>query len=126
MRIVVFIDEFDGIPLEELENFLAAVRELYQKYKRQEQKALHAVGLVGIRNITKLVVGGVSPFNIADQVKPPPFTPDKVRELYAQYTAETNQPFTEEAIQRVYEYTSGQTWLVNRLGNILTIGSASE
>jgi hypothetical protein len=52
---------------------------------------------VGIRNISQLVVGGVSPFNIADHVEIPPFTFKNVRDLYLQYTMETNQPFTDEA-----------------------------
>jgi hypothetical protein len=73
-RVVIFIDEFDGIPRADLENFLVSVRELYQAYKKLPHKALHSLGLVGIRNITKLIVGGVSPFNIADEVKLPPFT----------------------------------------------------
>ena len=73
-KIVIFIDEFDGIPENELENFLTTLRELYQKYKKRKDKALYSVGLVGIRNITKLIVGGVSPFNIADQVGLPPFS----------------------------------------------------
>lgn len=120
-KIVIFIDEFDGIPLTELENFLTALRELYQKYKEMKQKALYSIGLVGIRNITKLVVGGVSPFNIADQVDLPPFSLKNIRDLYAQYTKETNQPFTEEAVKKVHEETGGQTWLVNRLATILTI-----
>jgi hypothetical protein len=77
--------------------------------------------LIGIRNITKLTVGGVSPFNIADRVALPPFSLKNVRDLYAQYTAETNQPFTEEAVKKVHEETSGQPWLVNRLGGILTV-----
>jgi hypothetical protein len=34
---------------------------------------------------------------------------------------ETNQPFTEEAVNRIYEETRGQPWLVNRLGTILTV-----
>lgn len=65
-KIIIFIDEFDGIPMGELENFLTTLRDLYQKYKKNTNKALYSVGLVGIRNITKLIVGGVSPFNIAD------------------------------------------------------------
>ncbi len=73
-KIVIFIDEFDGIPRAELENFLTTLRELYQEYKESKDKALYSVGLVGIRNITKLIVGGVSPFNIADQVGLPPFS----------------------------------------------------
>jgi len=44
-----------------------------------------------------------------------------VSDLYAQYTAETNQPFTPAAIKKIHEKTGGQTWLVNRLGTILTV-----
>ncbi|MDQ1355627.1 MAG: hypothetical protein QG657_5937, partial [Acidobacteriota bacterium] len=120
-KIVIFIDEFDGIPLSELENFLHAVRGLYQDYKDIKQKALYSVGLIGIRNITKLVVGGVSPFNIADQVVLPRFSLKNVHDLYGQYTEETNQPFTGEAVKKIHEETAGQPWLVNRLGTILTL-----
>ncbi len=120
-KIVIFIDEFDGIPLDELENFLTTLRDLYLKYKAVKQKALYSVGLVGIRNVTKLIVGGVSPFNIADQIDMPPFSLKNVRDLFSQYTEETNQPFTEEAVKRIHGETAGQTWLVNRLGTILTL-----
>jgi hypothetical protein len=120
-KIVIFIDEFDGIPAGELGNFLTTLRDLYQEYKGVKHKALYSIGLVGIRNITKLIVGGVSPFNIADQVDLPPFSLKNVGDLYAQYTEETNQPFTREAVKRVYEETAGQPWLVNRLGAILTL-----
>ncbi|WDN88669.1 hypothetical protein BuS5_01637 [Desulfosarcina sp. BuS5] len=125
-KIVIFIDEFDGIPIGELENFLTTLRKLYQRYKKQIDKALYSVGLVGIRNITKLIVGGVSPFNIADQVKLPPFTLKNVRDLYNQYTEETNQPFTEEAVKKVFDETAGQPWLVNRIATILTINIKPE
>jgi hypothetical protein len=120
-KIVIFIDEFDGIPIKELKNFLTTLRELYIKYKKIKEKALYSIGLIGIRNITKLIVGGVSPFNIADQVDLPPFSLKNVRDLYSQYTEETNQPFTEEATRKVHEETAGQPWLVNRLGTILTV-----
>jgi hypothetical protein len=120
-KIVIFIDEFDGIAISELENFLNALRHLYQKYKPVEQKALYSIGLIGIRNITKLIVGGVSPFNIADHIEMPPFSLKNVRDLYAQYTEETNQSFTEESVKKVYEETGGQPWLVNRIGTILTV-----
>lgn len=125
-KIVIFIDEFDGIPRIELGNFLATLRDLYQKYKEVKQKALYSIALVGIRNITKLVVGGVSPFNIADQVHLPPFSLDNIRDLYSQYTAETNQPFTEAAVKRIHTETEGQTWLVNRLATILTVNIKPE
>jgi hypothetical protein len=125
-KIVIFIDEFDGIPLDELENFLTTLRRLYQKYKSQEQKALYSIGLIGIRNITKLIVGGVSPFNIADQVDFPSFSFKNVRDLFSQYTKETNQPFTEEAVKKIHEETEGQPWLINRLGTILTVDVKPE
>ena len=125
-KIVVFIDEFDGIPLSELENFLTTIRQLYIKYKKAEKKALYSIGLIGIRNITKLIVGGVSPFNIADQVDLPPFSLKNVYDLYSQYTRETNQPFTRDAVRKVHEETGGQPWLVNRLGTILTVDVKPE
>ncbi|CAN2041328.1 Protein containing ATPase domain, prokaryote [Candidatus Magnetomoraceae bacterium gMMP-15] len=129
-KIIIFIDEFDGIPRHELKNFLTSLRELYRKlyqeYKEQRDKALYSVGLVGIRNIAKLVVGGVSPFNIADQISLPSFSLNNIRELYRQYTEETGQPFTMEAVQKVYEESAGQPWLVNRLGTILTCKIKSE
>ncbi|MCD4805718.1 MAG: AAA-like domain-containing protein [Desulfobacterales bacterium] len=109
-----------------MENFLTTLRELYQRYKKQTAKALYSVGLIGIRNITRLIVGGVSPFNIADQIKLPPFTLKNVRDLYAQYTEETNQPFTEKAVKKVFNKTAGQPWLVNRLGTILTVDIKPE
>ncbi|HLP45613.1 MAG TPA: AAA-like domain-containing protein, partial [Candidatus Kapabacteria bacterium] len=120
-KIVIFIDEFDDILMSELENFLNALRAMYHDYKSAKQKAFYSVGLIGIRNITKLVVSRVSPYNIADHVDLPPFSLKNVRDLYAQYTAETNQPFTEEAVKKVYGETGGQPWLVNRLGTILTV-----
>ncbi|KPA14907.1 protein containing ATPase domain, prokaryote [Candidatus Magnetomorum sp. HK-1] len=119
-KIVIFIDEFDGIPLDEINNFLTTLRKLYQEYKAKKEKALYSVGLIGIRNITQLTVGGVSPFNIADYVELPPFNFINIRDLYNQYTQETNQQFTEKAVQKILEQTQGQPWLVNRLGNILT------
>ncbi|KPA14918.1 AAA ATPase [Candidatus Magnetomorum sp. HK-1] len=119
-KIAIFIDEFDGIPHIEIKNFLTTLRKLYQEYKDKKDKALYSVGLVGIRNITQLTVGGVSPFNIADHVELPSFTLTNTRDLYQQYTQETNQPFAEEAIQKIFEETQGQPWLVNRLGSILT------
>jgi len=119
-KIVIFIDEFDGIPIHEIKNFLTTLRKLYQDYKEETAKALYSVGLVGIRNITQLTVGGVSPFNIADHVEIPPFTLQNIRDLYLQYSLETNQPFTKEASKQIFEQTHGQPWLVNRLGSILT------
>ena len=125
-KIVIFIDEFDGIPLEEIENFLTTLRNLYKEYKEQKNKALYSVGLIGIRNFSKLTIGGVSPFNIADHVELPPFSLKNIHELFDQYTHESNQPFTKEAILEIFEHTQGQPWLVNCLGSIIIHQVKSE
>ena len=120
-KLVLLIDEFDSIPAGELTDFLATLRDLYLEYKEVKQKALYSVGLAGVRDITKSNVNGVSPYNISDRIDWPYFSLQNVRDLYSQYTEETNQPFTEAAVKKVYEETSGQPWLVNRLGTLLTV-----
>jgi len=120
-KIVIFIDEFDGIPELELANFLNTLREMYLGNKRVQTYLLHSIGLVGIRNFAQLnITGTISPFNIADQVRIPPFTLAEIENLYGQYTEETGQPFTPEACRRIHEETGGQPFLCNRLGQILT------
>jgi hypothetical protein len=120
-KIVIFIDEFDGIPPHELARFLNALREMYLGNKRSPTYALHSIGLVGIRNFAQLnIAGTISPFNIADQVRIPPFTLAEIENLFGQFTEETGQPFTPEACRRIHEETGGQPFLCNRLGQILT------
>ncbi|MCD6185106.1 MAG: hypothetical protein J7K84_04850 [Deltaproteobacteria bacterium] len=63
---------------------------------------------------------------IQDKAAKPPFTLKNIRDLYSQYTEETNQPFTEKAVKKVFDETAGQPWLVNRLGTILTINIKPE
>src|SRR5207245_4504504 len=43
------------------------------------------------------------------------FSQPEVGTLYRQHTDETGQPFTPEALVRVWELTEGQPWLVNAL-----------
>ena len=126
-KIVAFIDEFDAIPENELENFLNVLRDMYLENKQERSYALYSCGLVGVRNVAQLnVSGNVSPFNIADQVKVPPFTLAEAEDLYSQYTAETGQPFAPEACRRIHDETGGQPYLCNRIGQILTIDVKPE
>jgi hypothetical protein len=41
------------------------------------------------------------------------FTKEEITQLYKQHTDETGQVFEEDAIERVWEQTQGQPWLVN-------------
>jgi len=126
-KIIIFIDEFDGIPERELANFLNTLREIYLANKRIPTHAIHSISLVGVRNIAQLNISGkISPFNIADQVRIPPFTFAEIENLYGQYTEETGQPFTPEACRRIHEETGGQPFLCNRLGQILTYNVKPE
>jgi hypothetical protein len=56
--------------------------------------------------------------DVREQVGSLDFTPEQVRELYAQHTAETGQEFTGEAVERAVESTAGQPWLVNPLARL--------
>jgi len=126
-KIVIFIDEFDGIPEHELANFLNTLREMYLANKLGQGYSIYSIALVGIRNIAQLdIAGKISPFNIADQIKIPPFTLAEIENLYGQYTEETGQPFTSEACRRIHLETGGQPFLCNRLGQILTYNVKPE
>ena len=61
-------------------------------------------------------VAGGSAFNIkAESLRLGDFTEDEVRALLGQHTAETGQEFEAGAVQRIWELTAGQPWLVNAL-----------
>jgi hypothetical protein len=81
-----------------------------------------SVVLCGMQNIRdyKAASGGnpetlvsSSPFTIiVDSLRIADFTREQVAELYAQHTAEAGQEFEPAAIDRVFEYTQGQPWLL--------------
>ncbi|MEV4116178.1 hypothetical protein [Nonomuraea sp. NPDC049695] len=61
------------------------------------------------------------PFNIiADSLRLSDFTTDQIAELYDQHTQATGQEFTKDAVERVFELTQGQPWLVNALAHEIT------
>ncbi|MEU6715345.1 hypothetical protein ABZ897_28105 [Nonomuraea sp. NPDC046802] len=49
------------------------------------------------------------------------FTADQIPELYDQHTEATGQEFTKDAVNRVFDLTQGQPWLVNALAHEITI-----
>ena len=117
-RVVLLIDEFDGIPPTAVSDFLYALRQIYLS---DEMHCPHSVGIVGVKNIAQLDYdSSVSPFNIQDEFKLPNFTLAEVRELFGQYTAEVGQPFALEVLEAIHKQTAGQPFLVNRFGQILT------
>jgi hypothetical protein len=119
--IVLFIDEIDALQDEAL---VTVLRQLRDGYPRRPKGFPHSLALVGLRDVRdyKVAAGGQnrlgtsSPFNIKiESFTLANFSVTDVASLYGQHTADTGQVFTPAAIQRVYEITQGQPWLVNAL-----------
>ena len=117
-RVVIVIDEFDGIPQTVVSDFLYALRHIYLS---DEPRCPHSVGIIGVKSINQLNYDrSISPFNIQDEFNLPNFTLEQVRELLGQYTDEVGQAFAPEVIESIHKQTAGQPVLVNRFGQILT------
>ena len=117
-KVIIVIDEFDGIPQVALSDFLHTLRHIYIAGK---PRCPHSVSIVGVKSISQLNYDrSISPFNIQDEFHLPNFTIAEVRELLGQYTAEVGQAFAPEVITSIHKQTAGQPVLVNRLAQILT------
>jgi hypothetical protein len=118
-RIVVIIDEFDGIPQAAVSDFLYSLRRIYLSLT--QNRCPYSVGIVGVKSITQLNYDrSISPFNIQDEFRLPNFTAAQVRGLLQQYTNEVGQAFATEVIESIHKQTAGQPFLVNRMAQILT------
>ena len=118
-KLVLLIDEFDGIPRDAMSGFLHALRNIY--VHRSMRQCPYSVGIVGVKNITQLNLNrSISPFNIQDEFELPNFTLEQVRELLGQYTDEIGQPFAPGVSKSIHKQTCGQPVLVNRFAQILT------
>ena len=119
MKLVLVIDEFDGIPQAAVSGFLHALRHIY--VHGSGPRCLHSVALVGVKQITQLNLNrSISPFNIQDEFTLSNFTVEQVRELFSQWTDEVGQGFVPEVIENIHRQTAGQPFLVNRFGQLLT------
>ena len=117
-RVVLLIDEFDGIPQALVSDFLYALRHIYLS---DVLLCPHSVGSVGVKSIGQLDYDrSISPFNIQDELYLPNFTFEQIRELFGQYTTEVGQAFAPEVVKSIHKQTAGQPFLVNRAAQILT------
>ncbi|HAO20651.1 MAG TPA: hypothetical protein DCQ37_09390 [Desulfobacteraceae bacterium] len=121
--VVLFIDEFEGIPDSVLSELMHTFRKMYH---RKDYHVLHSVVLVGVSTIAELVVSSASPFNIVDELKISYFTDEEIREMIGQYVAESGQEFTKDVIRAIYENTKGQPGLVCGLCQYLTEEVATD
>ena len=118
-RVILIIDEFDGIPKEAVKAFLHSLRRIY--LTNPTDRCPYSVGIVGVKNIVQLNYDrSISPFNVQDEFFLPNFSLEQVNGLLCQYTEEIGQTFESEVIESIYKQSAGQPFLVNRLAQILT------
>ncbi|MBT2227953.1 AAA family ATPase [Nonomuraea sp. NEAU-A123] len=129
-RIALFLDEIDALQGNSLVSILSQLRDGHNA--RPGGRPFPAsVVLCGLRDLRdyKVASGGTpgrsnpaSPFNIVTaSLRLGDFNADEIAELYDQHTQATGQEFTKDAVNRVFELTQGQPWLVNALAYEITI-----
>ncbi len=120
--LVVFFDEIDALIGDTL---IGVLRQLRAGFPERPANFPWAVILCGMRDVRDYKVasggnppriGSASPFNVkVESSRLGDFTFDDVYLLYGQHTADTGQPFTDDALARAFELSAGQPWLVNAL-----------
>ena len=119
---MLLLDEVDALIGDTL---LSLLRQLRAGYPQRPRAFPQTVILCGVRDLrdyrihasseAEPVTGG-SAFNIkAKSLRLGDFSAAETRTLLLEHTAETGQLFTPEALDRVWELTQGQPWLVNAL-----------
>ena len=120
--LVLLVDEIDTMIGDSL---ISVLRQLRSGYDSRPQYFPQSVILCGVRDVRDYRIfsakdrnytTGGSAFNIkAKSLRLGDFSESEVRALLAQHTADTGQTFKARAVERVWELTGGQPWLVNAL-----------
>ncbi len=119
---ILLLDEVDALIGDTL---IALLRALRAGYTQRPAHFPQTVMLCGVRDLRDYrihsesqdaIITGGSAFNIkAKSLRLGDFDHDDVLELLDQHRAETGQAFTFDAIERIWQLTRGQPWLVNAL-----------
>ena len=109
-KLVLVIDEVEGINPEFFGQFLHAIRKVYHT---RSEHALKSVILVGVSNIVGVVKDNASPFNVTDNLNIPYFTNEETLELLNQHERETGQLFDPSVKAKISSITANQPGLVN-------------
>ncbi len=120
--IALLLDEVDALIGDTL---IALLRQLRAGYHQRPAAFPQTVILCGVRDLRdyrihasseRTVITGGSAFNIkAKSLRLGDFSAAETRTLLLEHTCETGQVFAPEALDRVWELTQGQPWLVNAL-----------
>jgi len=115
--VILFIDEFDSLPVGVIERMVMLFRDMYLK---RDSYLLHGLALIGVRAVLGVESDRGSPFNIQRSLHVPNFTKDEVEDLFDQYIKESGQKITPDVVAEVYKTTRGQPGLVSWFGELLT------
>lgn len=109
-KIILIIDEIEGLNDKIFGQFLHTIRSLYQD---RDEHSLKSVILVGVTNIVGIVQDNASPFNIADNLEVPYFSDEETFTLLHMHEEETGQLFNREVKEKICTVTANQPGLVN-------------
>ena len=123
LKLVLIIDEVEGINAEYFGDVLHAIRNAYHS---RANHALKSVILVGVSNIVGVVQDNASPFNIADNLNVPYFTDEEVAELLEQHETETGQLFAPSVKAKLSYITANQPGLVNGFAALMVENNAGK
>ncbi len=126
--IVLFLDEIDALVGDTL---ISVLRQLRTGYGDRPQHFPQSIILCGVRDVRdyrihsdqeKTVITGGSAFNIkAESLRLGNFDTSQIAELFRQHTEETGQTIEGDALALIGEMSGGQPWLVNAIGNEITV-----
>ncbi|KJJ85996.1 ATPase domain protein, prokaryote domain protein, partial [Candidatus Omnitrophus magneticus] len=131
--IVLLLDEIDSLYDDVL---VSVLRQLRNGFQIRPERFPSTVALVGLRDVreyktkvrpSEASLGSGSPFNIkAKSILLGTFTKEEIAELYSQHTKDTGQIFSKEVVDRIYELTGGQPWLVNAIASEIIVEILKE
>ena len=120
--IVLFLDEIDALRGNSL---ISVLRQLRTGYTRSPRVFPRSIGLIGLRDVRDYrleegpqaaLLGTSSPFNIkVESLTLRDFDAEEVANLLLQHQEKTGQPIEKTALERIFELSQGQPWLVNAL-----------
>ena len=119
--LVLLLDEVDALVGDALISLLRQIRAGYTQRPRAFPQTIVLCGVRDVRDYRlhtaeQEVITGGSAFNIkAESLRLGNFSQAEVETLYQQHTAETGQAFADGVLNRVWDLTRGQPWLVNAL-----------
>ncbi len=133
LPLVLLFDEIDSLSGQPLRSVLHQFRDGHTYRAHAFPASIAVCGMRDVRDY-KAASGGepsrlgtASPFNVAvESFRIGDFTLAQVAELFAQHTAETGQEFGPAAVERVFEHSQGQPWLVNSLANEIIVKMGVE